>query len=497
MTLAQRTGDALFWNGASLLATRIISLVRFVIVARLLTPLDFGLLAIAWVAIELLLVFSDTGMLTALLQRRHVEERDFNTAWSVGLLRGLLVGIVLLVGAPAIAALYDEPRAAPVLQALAVAPLLSAAASIKIVDLTRRFAFRRLTVIRLGDAGTEAVVSIVLASFLGVWALVVGVLVANLVRLVLSYALAPHRPVFMLDSRSARALLRFGRWMFLTGVFAVVGDALLRAVVSRQLGTAELGVFYLSLRLVLLPITSVEGAVSAIGMRAHAELGDESGRRARALQTSLFGLLALLVPAYGVLVVLADTLVSVLGTQWSSAANPIRVLSVAAVFATIAVACAPMLLGLNRPDVVAGLTGSRTVLISAGGLLLATYWGLVGATLAYLAGEIVVGLAWLLLTRRFLRRPMVRLPAQLFTVVAATAVAAAVATAADHILSGVAALLASGICGMSLAVLVLVVLDRRFTTGLVQAFGRLFPNAVAHMTSVRSARWKGSPGGWG
>jgi O-antigen/teichoic acid export membrane protein len=495
VTLAKRTGDALLWNGASLVAARIISFVRFVILARLLTPGDFGLLAIAWAAIELALVFTDTGMATALLQRRHVQGRDFDTVWTAGLLRTMMLAVVLFAAAPTIADFFGEPRAAPVLRALAVAPLLSAAASIKIVDLTRRFAFRRLTVLRLSEAGTEAVVSIALASLFGVWALVVGVLAANLVRIVVSYILAPHRPRLVFDAGSARSLLRFGRWMFLTGVFAVAGEALLRAVISRRLGTAELGVFYLSLRFVLLPITSVEGAVSAVGVRAHAELGNEVQRRARALETSLFGLLGLLVPAYGVLVILAGTFVSVLGPQWSGAEDPIRVLSVAAAFATVAVACEPMLLGLERPHVVAGLTGCRAVLISAAGWLLASSWGLLGASVAYLVGEIIVGLAWLLFTLRLVPNAIVRLRAQLLTVLAAAAVAVAAAAAVDRSLSGVTALGAAAISGMALAAVVLLVLDRRFATGLVEDVGRLFPGVVARLPSAGSARSRRSRGG--
>jgi O-antigen/teichoic acid export membrane protein len=73
-SLASRTGSALLWNGAGLAAARLISLVRFVVLARLLAPDDFGLLAIAWVVIELLLTLTDVGMVTALVQRERVDE---------------------------------------------------------------------------------------------------------------------------------------------------------------------------------------------------------------------------------------------------------------------------------------------------------------------------------------------------------------------------------------------------------------------------------------
>jgi lipopolysaccharide exporter len=242
-SLARRTGSALLWNGVGLAVTRVISLVRFVILARLLAPDDFGLLAIAWVAIELLLTLTDLGMVTALVQRDRVDASQFDTAWTVGLVRALVVAVAIVVGAPLIAELFEEPRAAGILRALAVAPLLSALASIKIAELTRNLQFRKLTLIRVPEAAVEAAVSIALATVLGVWALVVGVLVANVVRVVLSYLLAPHRPRISFDQGAARSLFRFGRWLFAVGVLGLAGEALLRAGIARRLGTAELGVF--------------------------------------------------------------------------------------------------------------------------------------------------------------------------------------------------------------------------------------------------------------
>jgi O-antigen/teichoic acid export membrane protein len=487
VTLGRRAGHALFWNGVGLVAAKAISLVRFFVLARLLEPVDFGLLAIAWTAIELLLVVSNPGMGTALIQRRRVEERDFNTVWTAGLLRTLLVGVVVFAAAGPIAAAYGDPRAAPVLRALALAPLLSAAASAKLAELNRRLAFRRLTVVRLAETGTEAIVSIALAAVLGVWALVVGVLVSNLVRILTSYVVAPHRPALMLHRASVRSLFRFGRWVFLSGALFMAGDALLRAAVSQRLGTSELGVFYLSLRLVLLPITSIEGAVSTVGMRAHVELGDDAGRRARALQTSLVGLLALLAPAYAVLIVLASGVVSVLGPQWASAVDPIRVTSLAALLTAIGVVCEPVLLAMDRPHLVAIVAGCRALLLCVGGWVLAGYWGLTGAAIAYLTAESIVGVATLALTLPLVARPLSGLAAQLGCLFAATAVAAGAALGVDRLLGGPAGLILSGVVAMLLAVLVLAVLDRLFSTGVTDVFHKLFPQLAARLVPGRPA----------
>ena len=322
--------------------------------ARLLTPEDFGLLAIAWVVIELLLTVTDTGMVTALVQRDRVDESQFDTAWTVGIVRALVVAVVLVVGAPLIAQFFGEPRAASMLR-VAAAPVLAALASIKIADLTRRLEFRKLTLIRVPEAATEAVVSIALATLLGVWALVVGVLVANLVRVALSYLLAPHRPRISFDQGAARSLFRFGRWLFAVGILGLAGEALLRAVIARRLGIAELGIFYLAMRLVMLPLTSVESAVGSIGMPLHARLQADPVRRTR--PAHLAGRDARAAhPRLCLLIVLAPSLVNeVLGPRWAGAEAPIRVLAAAAAIRVIAAACEPMAVGFGRPQLAAAL----------------------------------------------------------------------------------------------------------------------------------------------
>jgi O-antigen/teichoic acid export membrane protein len=487
-SLASRTGSALLWNGAGLAVTRLISLVRFVVLARLLTPEDFGLLAIAWVVIELLLTLTDTGMVTALVQRDRVDESQFDTAWTVGIVRALVVAIVLVVGAPLIAQFFGEPRAASILPPLAAAPVLAALASIKIADLTRNLQFRKLTFIRVPEAAVEAVVSIALATLLGIWALVVGVLVANLVRVALSYLVAPHRPRISFDQGAARSLFRFGRWLFAVGVLGLAGEALLRAVIARRLGTAELGIFYLAMRLVMLPLTSVESAVGSIGMPLHARLQADPARRTRALRTSLVGMLALLIPGYVLLIVLAPSLVNeVLGARWAGAELPIRVLAAGAAIRVIAAACEPMAVGIGRPQLAAALAAVRLVLVAGLGWALAGAAGLVGASVAWLITEVVVAIGWLLATRNMVVRPVTGLGTQVLAVLVAAAAAGLTALGLDRLLPGLPAVVVAASLGLAVAGGLLWWLDRRLGTGLAQELAGMFPAMGGWLTRARGA----------
>jgi O-antigen/teichoic acid export membrane protein len=488
-SLVSRTGSALLWNGVGLAVTRLISLVRFIILARLLSPEDFGLLAIAWVAIELLLTVTDLGMVNALVQRAEVDEAQYDTAWTVGLVRALVVAAVVAAGAPLIADLYGEPRAAAILPVLGLAPVLAATASIKVAELTRNLQFRKVALIRMPEAATEAAVSIALAPLLGVWALVVGVLAANAARVALSYLLAPYRPRISFQQGAAGSLFRFGRWLFAVGILGLAGDALLRGVIARRLGTAELGVFYLALRLVMLPLLSVETAVGTVGMPVHARLQADAPRRTRALQASLVGMLALLVPGYAVLVALAPSLVhDVLGSRWAGAEQPIRVLAVGAAIRTIAAACEPMAVGSGRPQLAAALAALRLVLLAGFGWVLAGSAGLVGAAAAWLVTEAVVAVGWVLSAARMVVHPITGLGAQVFAVLSAAALAALTALGLDRLAPGLLGVVAAASTALLAAAVMLWWLDRRLDTGLVEALARMFPAVAGRLARARGAR---------
>jgi O-antigen/teichoic acid export membrane protein len=488
-SLASRAGKALLWTGGGLLAGRLISFLRFLVLARLLTPEDFGLLAIAWVAIEFLLTMTDLGMVTALVQRSEVSDRHYDTAWTIGLVRALVVAVVIFAGAPLIAGFFGEPRATDILRVLAVGPVLSAAASIKMAELTRDLRFGRLTMIRLPEAATEAVVSVALAPVLGVWALVAGVLVANLVRLALSYWLAPYRPRISFDQGSARSLFSFGRWLFVLGILGLASEALLRAVISRRLGTAELGLFYLAVRLAMLPLTSIESIAASVGVPVHARLQADPRRGARTLQTSLVGMLAVLIPGYAVLIVLARSLVEdLLGPRWTGATPLIRVLAAAAAIETIGAACTPMLFGLGRPRFVAGLAALKAALLVAGAWMLTATAGVSGAAVAWLIADTVVAAGWLLTAVRSVAGYLTRLGVQLLAISAATACAALTAWGVDRLWSGAVAVVAAAALALGIAGGTLWVLDRWLGGGLVDTLARLFPMIAGRLTGARDSR---------
>jgi PST family polysaccharide transporter len=145
----KQAGSALVWRAIQLGGVKVIFMVRLLVLAWLLTPEDFGLMAIAVTAIGFFLNVTDFGMIPALVQGAEVDEKQYNAAWTVNISRALLISLTVILVAPLVAQIFAEPRAISLIRVLALRPLLEALASIKVADLTRKLQFYPLAMIKL------------------------------------------------------------------------------------------------------------------------------------------------------------------------------------------------------------------------------------------------------------------------------------------------------------------------------------------------------------
>ncbi|HET7563860.1 MAG TPA: oligosaccharide flippase family protein [Gemmatimonadaceae bacterium] len=474
--LARQAGAALLWKGAQLFGSRAVSLARYLVLARLLVPDDFGLFAVALVPLDVLLSVSNLGMIPALVQRDASDDRTYDTAWTLGLLRAVAISASLLIAAPLLAALFAEPRATGVLRLLALQPLISASASIKVADLERRLEFRPLTMIEVPATAAGAIASIVLAPLLGVFALVAGVLVGSTVRSALSYILAPHRPRLVLDIALARSLFRFGRWVFLTGLVAVGGDAVLRAVISRRLGAAELGLYFLASHLAALPNDVVSELMVSVAFPVHARVQADLRRVGRVFRATVTAMATVLCPVYALLIVLAPSVVQyLLGPRWAGAESVLPLLALAGILGISYDATAPMLEGRGEPHKVTALHAIISITVVLLVWKLAGAYGLAGAALAWVLAQSVMLIACVIFSRRILGHFGAGLAKPLAAILAASVAGGAVALALRDRLPGLIGFATTVMVASGVMTLLLWVLEARFDLGVGRDLTQVFP----------------------
>ena len=468
--------SALSWQAAQQTVVKLLYLVRTPILARLLSPDDFGLLAMGLVSLDVVMRITEVGMIPALIQKEDADQRHYDAAWSVGVFRSALVAVAVFVAAPYIAAVFGEVRATPVIQALGARPLLMSLASIGVAELTRTLQFEKLTLLRLADVGVDAVLSIGLAPFLGVWALVVGSLAGPAARTVASYVVAPYRPRLRVDREAASSLIQFGRWVFVSGLIGLSSQLVLQAVIARQLGTAELGLYYLAEKIAG-TITEISWElVGSVAFPWFSRLQHDRKETERMFKGLLRGMIVVLVPVGLMLAALAPSIVAdLLGPRWAGTEDVIRVMVLAALLGGFGDAADHVLRSLGHPDRAALLDAIQAVLLVSLVWEGARSFGLVGAAGAWVPATFITQFVAYAMLRKEFESPLGGI-ARLTTVVLVISLAGAgVAFALDGWIGGIIGLLVGAAFGGATIVFLLVTGDTRWSLNLLQDVASLSP----------------------
>ena len=327
-SLSQRVSKGGMWVFALRVLDKGLGLIRLVILARLLAPNDFGLFGIALLAMSALETFSQTGFQTALVQKQGDITPYLDNAWTVSVIRGTFLFIILFLSAPYIALFFNTPEASPIIQVIGVSIFLGGFTNIGIIYFQKELEFSRQFAYRLSTTLVESVVVVSAALiFKNVWALVFGLLAGSLAGLVVSYVIHPYRPHFRLDLSKSRELFGFGKWVFGSTVLIFLitqGDD---AFVGKFLGATMLGFYQMAYRISNMPATEITHVISQVTFPAYSQIQNDMPRLReaylRVLQLTAF----LSFPMAGLIFILAPDFTKIfLGEKWMPIVPAMQVL---------------------------------------------------------------------------------------------------------------------------------------------------------------------------
>lgn len=236
---------ALKWSFLAELASKAITPVVFIVLARLLTPEDFGVMSAAMMVIAFSQVFWEAGMSKALIQRQTDIDDASNVAFWINLGLGILIAGLLFYGAKMIAlTFFQDERVTVVLQVMTLQVLLGALSSVQTALLQKDMGFKKLFWVRLATVSLPGLASIPLAwNGMGYWALVTGTLTGQVVQTTMLWRMSHWRPRGTFQPGLAKEMGRFGAWVGMSGLLAwfyVWADSL---IVGMYLGSHELGLY--------------------------------------------------------------------------------------------------------------------------------------------------------------------------------------------------------------------------------------------------------------
>ncbi len=384
LSLRQKVIKGGFWVFTLRIIAQIFSFLRLVILARLLAPEDFGLMGIALLFLATLKTFSETGFTQALIQKKRKIKDYLDTAWTILVLRGVILFLVLYFIAPQAVVFFNAPQAQPLVRIIAFSVLFQALTNIGIVYFQRNLEFSKQFFYQFSGVLADFVVAVSAALILrSAWALVFGLLAGGMVRMIVSYLIHPYRPKLDFNFNKAKKLFGFGKWILGSSILIFLvtqGDDIF---VGKLLGVAALGFYQLAYRISNIPATEITHVISQVTFPTYSKLQKNISKLRRAYLSTLQLTVFLVVPLGGLIFILSPDFTKIfLGEKWLPMVPAMRVLCIFAMARAFGATNGSLFLGAGRPKI-------DTIIISIklGLLAILIYpftkkWGITGTALA-------------------------------------------------------------------------------------------------------------------
>jgi O-antigen/teichoic acid export membrane protein len=436
-SLTRRVVRGVGLSGSGYLLTQLITLATYLVLARLATPRDFGDWAAATILVAVGLLFTESGMLAALIQRRSRIEEAANTALIATLTAGICGTLIALAAAPLVGSYFRSDQIGAVAAVVSGELVLRSMTVVPNAMMERRLAFLRRTIVEpLAAVAFAAAAIVACAHGLGVWGLLIGNYVQTGVDVSATWVLARWRPRPSLASLGMwRELVRYGRHVVAAGIIQRVADQTDRLLVGRFVGTSSLGQYQYALRVAQAPYAATLAVASHVLYPAFARISEDPARLRSAYLRSLRWVMAAALPiSLGLLPLGEPLIVLVFGDVWRPAGH--------ALMAMCLFAGASALLSINlegakaigRPEILAKVHAAMAVTTVAAMAALVAPFGLYGVAAGLSVGA-VAGAAYASLAfTRAVSAPLKRMLGEVWPAAAAALIMAGTLYPIEHLL---------------------------------------------------------------
>ena len=452
-SLSQQATSGVLWTAAQKWGMRLGGLVTVIILARLLSPEEFGLVAVALAFVPVIYLFADLGFSTYVVQADNISRPVLSTAFWYGIGAAGVLGGALFLASPLIAKAVGIPEAARVIAALAPTVLLVAVSSVPIALLRRRLAFRVLALQSFLASATSQLLAVILAlNGWGVWALVAQLVVSQLVVAVLALATAGFRPSRTFSTTEFAKMFRFGVNVIGVEVVAMTRVWAEAAIVASSLGVTGLGFLNIAQRLIQATQDLSAAAVVPVSTVVFAQIRSARERLAIAYVRALETIYLVVMPIMVMVSVSSPLLLPMLfGDQWERSIAPSQALAVAGALTLAASLDAGLFYGCGRPGrwlAYAVAIDVLTVLTT----VVAVRYGLLGISLGFVCVAAVATVTRWFLVAHLLSVPVARVMLPLVTALGPALTGAAAGIVAIRVGAPLPMLVLLGVVGVSILV---------------------------------------------
>jgi teichuronic acid exporter len=400
-SLKGRTIKALKWSMVQEIAQRGLQFAIGIVLARLLSPAEFGLLAMLTIFIAVSQALLDSGFGSALIQRKEPTLSDECSVFYFNLLSGLALAGLLCLAAPWIAVFYNQPQLTSLVRALSVVLVINSFSVVQNALMVRRLDFRSQAMVAVASMSFSGGLAMFMAwRGFGVWSLVVQQITAATIRTLMLWVVNKWRPRMIFSFQSLRELFRFGSSMMASSVVSRVFDNLTSLVIGKVFAPSVLGFYSRAFSLHEIASQSLASVANRVTFPVFSQIQDDPVRLKRALQNGMTMLVFLQFPLLIGLAAVAEPLVLVLLTEkWAPCIPYLQVLCLAGLLYPVHLLNLNILMAMGHSKLFFKLEIIKKIMLAAN-ILITFRWGV----LAMVWGMVVVSVAGYFLNACYAKR---------------------------------------------------------------------------------------------
>ncbi len=390
-TLTRRVIKGSFWNLLLRFSNSGLGLLRTIVLVRLIAPHDFGLFGIALLTLSIVDTFSETGFSQALIKKKGAIEGFLDSVWTVQVIKGFIIAIVLFFASSYVADFFNTEQAEPILKVIGLAIIFKNLTNVSVVYFEKELKFNKFFVYQFSGTLIDVTVAIAFGILTqSVWALVFGFIAGHFVRMVASYVIDYYRPKIKFDWDKIKKLSVFGRWVFgssLLNFLLTQGDDIL---VGKVLGATSLGFYQIAYKISNFPANQISNVISQVLFPAYSKLQDRIDKLREGYLKVMQIVLFVSLPVSGFILVFASDFTRiVLGENWMPLVPALQVLSIYGGLRALGATTGALFLALGKPQIQTTIKVLQLILLVILIYPLTVRFGILGASIAVTSYAIV------------------------------------------------------------------------------------------------------------
>lgn len=379
-----------------------IQFIRTIVLARLLFPNDFGLFGLASIAIAFTDIFFQTGFSAAIVHEKDDIRKHLSSAWTVVVIRNTLIALAVFFAAPLVGGFFDNDAVIPLVRFLSLVIFVNGFENLGVILFQKELRFNKKFLFDFALTISEVIVVIIAAFVLrNAWALAVGSLGGRLAAVFFSYRLHAFRPKFTLDTRGARHLFRYGKWVSVMAIAAFLvaqGDYVF---IGKLLNPNELGFYQLAFALGLIPAMEIARVLGNVLFPLYAKIQEQKELLRRSFIRVGRIIFAVTIPAsFGLLVLSHEIVEQLYGERWLPMVPALIILILYGLVKSFEFMTQPLFLGIGKPRVATSAVILQAVVMFSLIIPLTTTYGILGTAVAVLGGGVAAQVLLLVMARR-------------------------------------------------------------------------------------------------